>query len=51
MNHRAIYPMLMLGLGMLSACGAARPSKYYELTVPGDTVRAKDPAPYRLPYC
>ena len=38
--------MLMLGLGMLSACGAARPSKYYELTVPGDTVRAKDPAPY-----
>ena len=38
MNHRAIYRMLILCLGMLNACGAARPSKYYQLTVPGDTV-------------
>jgi cholesterol transport system auxiliary component len=31
----------------LGACGAARPSKYYQLTIPGDTPagQAADPAP------
>jgi ABC-type uncharacterized transport system auxiliary subunit len=27
-------------------CGAARPSKYYELTVPGDAAPTADPNPY-----
>ena len=28
--------MLMLAAGLAAGCGAARPSKYYQLTVPGD---------------
>jgi len=30
--------MLMLAAGLAAGCGAARPSKYYQLTVPGDMV-------------
>lgn len=29
---------------LAASCGAARPSKYYQLTVPGDTPPAADPA-------
>lgn len=34
----------------LGACGAARPSKYYQLTIPGDAPagRAADPAPAQV---
>ncbi len=30
--------MLVLAVGLASGCGAARPSKYYQLTVPGNSV-------------
>jgi len=33
-KHRNIFPALILCLGMLNGCGAARPSKFYQLTVP-----------------
>lgn len=46
MKHRTIFPALMLCLGMLNGCGAARPSKYYQLTVPSDRTSGADPAPY-----
>jgi ABC-type uncharacterized transport system auxiliary subunit len=36
----------MLYLGMLNGCGAARPSKYYQLTVPDDKTSGAEPAPY-----
>jgi len=31
---------------LLTGCGAARPSKYFELTVPGDAPKAADPDQY-----
>jgi ABC-type uncharacterized transport system auxiliary subunit len=37
--------MLMLAAGLAAGCGAARPSKYYQLTVPGDMVPAANPNP------
>jgi ABC-type uncharacterized transport system auxiliary subunit len=46
MKLRTIFPALMLCLGMLNGCGATRPSKYYQLTVPSDTAPGADPAPY-----
>ena len=46
MNHKIIFPALILCLGMLNGCGAARPSKFYQLTVPGDKTSGADPAPY-----
>jgi ABC-type uncharacterized transport system auxiliary subunit len=45
MKARTNWWTLILCLGMLNGCGAARPSKFYELTVPSDKVAA-DPAPY-----
>jgi ABC-type uncharacterized transport system auxiliary subunit len=35
MNRKIIWVVAMVG-GILSGCGAARPSKYYMLSVPGD---------------
>jgi cholesterol transport system auxiliary component len=46
MKHRIIFPAFILCLGMLSGCGAARPSKFYQLTVPSEQASAADPAPY-----
>jgi ABC-type uncharacterized transport system auxiliary subunit len=43
---RIIVGVLALCVGMASGCGAARPSKYYQLTVPGDLAPAADPAAY-----
>jgi ABC-type uncharacterized transport system auxiliary subunit len=37
--------MLVLALGLGAGCGAARPSKYYQLTVPGDVAPSVDPKP------
>ncbi len=37
--------MLVLVLGLGAGCGAARPSKYYQLTVPGDVAPSADPNP------
>jgi ABC-type uncharacterized transport system auxiliary subunit len=46
MRCKIIFPALVLCLGVLSGCGASRPSKYYQLTVPGDKASAAAPAPY-----
>jgi ABC-type uncharacterized transport system auxiliary subunit len=45
---RIVSGVLALALcaGILGGCGAARPSKYYQLTVPGELAPAADPAPY-----
>ena len=46
MKRKIIFPALLLYLGILNGCGAARPSKFYELTVPGNSSAGADPAPY-----
>jgi ABC-type uncharacterized transport system auxiliary subunit len=47
-NGRIVVGALALCAGMAVGCGAARPSKYYQLTVPGDAASAADPNPYPL---
>lgn len=37
--------MLALAVGLAAGCGAARPSKYYQLTIPGDLAPAANPNP------
>ena len=46
MKQKMVFPALILCLGMLNGCGAARPSKYYQLTIPSDKTSGEDPAPY-----
>jgi len=46
MNRKIIFPALVLSLGVLNGCGATRPSKYYQLTVPGESKAGTDSAPY-----
>jgi len=46
MKRKSIFPALMLGLGILNGCGAARPSKFYQLTLPNDKTPGADPAPF-----
>ncbi len=45
MNRRFIT-IAALSAGLLAGCGAARPSKYYQLTVPGDVTPVAERAPY-----
>ncbi len=45
MKRKVIFPALMLCLG-INGCGAARPSKFYQLTLPNDKTRGADPAPF-----
>lgn len=45
MNRRAIW-VVALSAVLLAGCGAARPSKYFQLTVPGDVARATESNPY-----
>jgi ABC-type uncharacterized transport system auxiliary subunit len=47
---RCVILVIPLAAAFLSGCGAARPSKYYQLTVPGDVTAAQptDPAPVTL---
>jgi ABC-type uncharacterized transport system auxiliary subunit len=45
MNCRFIT-IAALSAGLLAGCGAARPSKFYQLTVPGDVTPVADRAPY-----
>jgi ABC-type uncharacterized transport system auxiliary subunit len=47
MNRRFI-PIVALAAGLLAGCGAARPNKYYQLTVPGDTASAAERSPYAV---
>jgi ABC-type uncharacterized transport system auxiliary subunit len=44
--NRSLIAITALLAGLLAGCGAARPSKYYQLTVPGDASAAPDPKPY-----
>ena len=44
MRRKIIFSSLMLFLGILDGCGAARPSKFYQLAVPGDTAPGAEPA-------
>lgn len=37
--------MLALAVGLSAGCGAARPSKYYQLTIPGNLAPAANPNP------
>jgi ABC-type uncharacterized transport system auxiliary subunit len=46
MKHKISFSALLLCLGMLNGCGAARPSKFYQLTVPSNKAAEADPAPY-----
>jgi ABC-type uncharacterized transport system auxiliary subunit len=48
--NRNLVLMAALVAGILSGCGAARPSKYYMLSVPGDpgTAAQRDPYPVTL---
>ena len=46
MNRRFIT-IAALSAGLLAGCGAARPSKYYQLTIPGgDATPVAERAPY-----
>ena len=45
MFAKIIPCLLMLAAGLAAGCGAARPSKYYQLTVPGDMAPAANPNP------
>jgi ABC-type uncharacterized transport system auxiliary subunit len=44
--NRAFVSIAALAAGLLTGCGAARPSKYYQLTVPGDAAAATERSPY-----
>jgi ABC-type uncharacterized transport system auxiliary subunit len=46
MKRKFIFPALMLCLGVLNGCGAERPSKFYQLTLPDDKTPGADPAPF-----
>src|SRR4029077_18838101 len=48
MKRKFIFPALMLCLGILNGCGAARPSKFYQLTPPNDKSSGADPAPFAV---
>ena len=46
--NRKISWIAALSIGLVTGCGAARPSKYYQLTVPGDTQSVPDRSPYAV---
>jgi len=48
MKYKVIFPALMLALGILSGCGAARPSKFYQLTPASELPSGADPSPYAV---
>ncbi len=45
LTAKALLAMLALAVGLAAGCGASRPSKYYQLTVPGDLAPAANPNP------
>jgi ABC-type uncharacterized transport system auxiliary subunit len=47
MNRRFVS-IAALAAGLLTGCGAARPSKYYQLTVPSDAAPVADRNPYAV---
>lgn len=46
MKHRILLCSLTLSLGIIAGCGAARPSMYYQLTVPSEGGPGSDRTPY-----
>jgi len=48
MKYKIIVAALTLGLGILNGCGAARPSKFYQLTAASDRAAGADPSPYAV---
>ena len=46
MTRTASVLLLAIVIGILCSCGAARPSKYYQLTIPGETSQAQVVQPY-----
>jgi ABC-type uncharacterized transport system auxiliary subunit len=46
MKRKFIFPAIMVCLAILNGCGAARPSKFYQLTPPNDKTPGADPAPF-----
>lgn len=46
MKYRNLIPGALLCFAALNGCGAARPSKFYQLTIPSDKTSGADPAPY-----
>jgi ABC-type uncharacterized transport system auxiliary subunit len=45
-KRKFIFPVLMLCLGILNGCGAARPSKFYQLTLPNDKTPGANATPF-----
>ena len=46
--NRGILWIAALAAGLLSGCGAARPSKFYQLTIPGDASSTAPANPYPI---
>lgn len=46
MKNAFLLFALSLSLGVLAGCGAARPNKFYQITVPPDTGQGSHPAPF-----
>jgi ABC-type uncharacterized transport system auxiliary subunit len=45
MPAKLSFCMLALAIGLAAGCGAARPSQYYQLTIPGNPAPAANPNP------
>jgi ABC-type uncharacterized transport system auxiliary subunit len=45
LTSRITLSLLVLAVVLTAGCGAARPSKYYQLTVPGDSIPAANSNP------
>lgn len=46
MKRKFIFLAFIFGLAILNGCGAARPSKFYQLTPPNHKTPGADPAPF-----
>jgi ABC-type uncharacterized transport system auxiliary subunit len=46
--NRGFISMAVLAAGLLAGCGATRPSKYYQLTIPGDATPVAERSPYPI---
>src|SRR6266571_9221295 len=46
MNRGLPISTLVLCLAIMNGCGAARPSKFYQLSLPSERTPAENPAPY-----
>jgi len=44
--NRGFISLAIMAVGLLAGCGASRPSKYYQLTVPGEAAPAAERSPF-----